>query len=232
MAGRGARVTALNLRVDRSMDQVRSTPRGTSPRRRVTPARKAAIEVSGESDELRSLLSEAQAGDRTALDALLAAVRPHVYRYVLARLADRSSADDVTQEVAMTIVSALPRYQDMGRPVLAWVFGIAVRKVGEAHRARRRRPEDPVDVLPDQPAGAEVGQPESRTLRLETTREMAALLAVLPAPQGEILRLRIAAGLSADETAEVLGMTAGAVRVAQHRALAKLRSMLPEQVIR
>nr|WP_289233089.1 sigma factor-like helix-turn-helix DNA-binding protein [Barrientosiimonas endolithica] len=35
-------------------------------------------------------------------------------------------------------------------------------------------------------------------------------------------------GLSADETAEALGMTPGAVRVAQHRALGRLRSMLAE----
>lgn len=33
--------------------------------------------------------------------------------------------------------------------------------------------------------------------------------------------------MSADETAAALGMTAGAVRVAQHRALTRLRSLLP-----
>ena len=44
--------------------------------------------------------------------------------------------------------------------------------------------------------------------------------------QREILTLRVGVGLSAEETAEALGMTAGAVRVAQHRALAKLRKTL------
>ena len=45
----------------------------------------------------------------------------------------------------------------------------------------------------------------------------------LPDNQREIVLLRVAAGLSAAETADVLGMTLGAVRVAQHRALARLR---------
>jgi RNA polymerase sigma-70 factor (ECF subfamily) len=59
---------------------------------------------------------------------------------------------------------------------------------------------------------------------------MTELLATLPEPQGEILRLRIAAGLSAEETAQVLGMSAGAVRVAQHRALARLRALTGSEV--
>lgn len=185
----------------------------------------------GESDDLRALVVRAQAGDRAALDELIRAVRPHVFRYVLARLIDRASAEDVTQEVAMTVVSALPRYQDMGRPVLAWVFGIAMRKVSEAHRALGRRPERPTDALPDAATHSAHG-PESTAVQLETARRMAELLATLPKPQGEILRLRIAAGLSADETAAALGMTAGAVRVAQHRALAKLRAIVVSEVLR
>ena len=47
----------------------------------------------------------------------------------------------------------------------------------------------------------------------------------LPDHQRELLTLRVAVGLSAEETATSLGMTAGAVRVAQHRALARLREM-------
>ena len=183
-----------------------------------------------EREDLRPLVARAKLGDRSALETLLAAVRPHVFRYVLSRLADRSSADDVTQEVAMTIVSALPRYVDQGSPFMSWVFGIATRKVSEAHRALARRPDAPVDAVPEH---ADVSaDPSSVSIRLDTTRRMAALLEQLPAPQGDILRLRIAAGLSAEQTAEVLGMTPGAVRVAQHRALAKLRAMTVRDVLR
>jgi RNA polymerase sigma-70 factor (ECF subfamily) len=57
---------------------------------------------------------------------------------------------------------------------------------------------------------------------------MGRLLGVLPERQREILVLRVVLGLSADETAEVVGSTPGAVRVAQHRALTRLRKALDE----
>jgi RNA polymerase sigma-70 factor (ECF subfamily) len=50
------------------------------------------------------------------------------------------------------------------------------------------------------------------------------LLATLPEKQREIIILRVVVGMSAEETAEAVGSTPGAVRVAQHRALAKLKS--------
>jgi RNA polymerase sigma-70 factor (ECF subfamily) len=55
---------------------------------------------------------------------------------------------------------------------------------------------------------------------------MAKLLQVLPEKQREILILRVVVGMSAEETADAVGSTAGAVRVAQHRALARLKSEL------
>ena len=55
---------------------------------------------------------------------------------------------------------------------------------------------------------------------------MARLLEVLPAKQREIVVLRVVVGLSAEETADAVGSTPGAVRVAQHRALARLRRLL------
>ena len=63
-----------------------------------------------------------------------------------------------------------------------------------------------------------------RDIDSDAAARMDALLQVLPEKQREILILRVVVGLSAEETAEAVGSTAGAVRVAQHRALAKLRT--------
>ena len=52
------------------------------------------------------------------------------------------------------------------------------------------------------------------------------LLDRLPENLREIMLLRVAAGLTAEETGAALGMTAGAVRVAQHRALTKMRQLV------
>ena len=179
----------------------------------------------GEDDSFAVLVARAQAGDSAAVEALVRGLRPRVFRYVLARVLDPHTADDVTQEVAMTVTSALPRYVDQGRPVTAWVFGIAANKVREQRRSAARRRETAVDGdIVAERIPAETFEPERVAVQLDTARRVADLLATLPEPQAEILRLRVAAGLSAEETAEVLGMTPGAVRVAQHRALARLRA--------
>ena len=161
---------------------------------------------------LATLVDRAKAGDRAATEQLVAQVRPRVFRYVLARVLDPHLADDVTQEVTVTMLTALPRHVDRGSPFTAWVFGIAANKVSESRRSAIRRHEAVGSALPDEQA--DVGlEPETAILRLETSRYVATLLAQLPEAQAEIVRLRVAAGLSADETAAVLGMSAGAVRV-------------------
>jgi len=60
----------------------------------------------------------------------------------------------------------------------------------------------------------------------DSVTRMSELLEILPDKQREILILRVVVGLSAEETAEAVGSTAGAVRVAQHRALARLKSAI------
>jgi RNA polymerase sigma-70 factor (ECF subfamily) len=45
-----------------------------------------------------------------------------------------------------------------------------------------------------------------------------------------VLGLRVAMGYSAEETARMIGSTAGAVRVTQHRAMMKLRGLLAERL--
>jgi RNA polymerase sigma-70 factor (ECF subfamily) len=182
------------------------------------------MSTKSEEDSLAPLVRQAQAGDRAAMEQLVARLRPGVFRYVLARVLDPHLADDVTQEVTVTMAQSLPRYVDQGRSVTAWAFGIAANKVSESRRRAYHRHEFPTEVLPDT-AGDSAGQPEQAVLRLETADRMRELLDMLPEQQAEIVRLRVAAGLSAEETAAILGTTAGAVRVAQHRALARLREL-------
>jgi RNA polymerase sigma-70 factor (ECF subfamily) len=175
----------------------------------------------------------AMQGDRAAVERLLRVVRPLAVRYCRARIGrqERSfaSADDAAQEVCLAVLKSLPSYRDQGRPFLAFVYGIASHKVADAHRASARNRSEPVADVPDV---VETGAgPEQHALRGELSREMDELLKVLPEKQREILLLRIVVGLSAEETATALGSTPGAVRVAQHRALTKLRkTMTPEQM--
>ncbi|MFD0204082.1 MULTISPECIES: sigma-70 family RNA polymerase sigma factor [Saccharothrix] len=185
-------------------------------------------------EELDDHVRAAVAGDRRAVASLLAAVRPLVVRYCRARVGRRerssASADDVAQEVCLALLTALPTYQDHGRPFLAFVYGIAAHKVADAHRAALRNRAEPVPELPDAPDDEHVG-PEQSALRVELSRRIGELLRLLPDKQREILVLRVVVGLSADQTADAVDATPGAVRVAQHRALTRLRRELERPLV-
>lgn len=152
-----------------------------------------------------------------------------VVRYCRARM-DRISghyhaADDVAQEVCIAVITALPRYRDMGRPFVSFVFGIASHKLADAQRAAARQA-IPTENVPDGPD--ERPGPEDEAVASFEAERVRALLAQLPAHQHRLLVLRVLSGMSAEETGEALGMSAGAVRVAQHRALARLRAIVAE----
>lgn len=176
--------------------------------------------------DLRELTSLAVQGDRSAIESLLRELRPMVVRYCRARLGRVSGqyhiADDVAQEVCIAVLSALPRYRDMGRPFASFVFGIASHKVADALRSSVRSAV-PTQDLPDGPDDGP--GPEETVVRYIEVEHARRLLARLPDNQRELLLLRVVSGLSAEETGNVLGMSPGAVRVAQHRALARLRQM-------
>jgi len=187
--------------------------------------------VEGEVDSrvlIDTLVARAVNGDGRARDELLALIHPLVLKYCRARLGRQESlmgsADDVAQDVCMAVVSALPNYQLKGLSFRAFVYGIAAHKITDAFRAIGRNRAEPVADLPDGPVATD--GPEHRLLAAEMSARLGALLAHLTPRQREVLVLRLAVGLSAEETAQAVRSTPGAVRVTQHRALGRLRRIL------
>jgi RNA polymerase sigma-70 factor (ECF subfamily) len=181
-------------------------------------------------DDLAPLVAAARTGDAAAADELIARLRPGLLRYCRARLGrtdgSYGSADDVAQEVCTAVFTSLDRYVEQGRSFTAFAYGIAGHKVADALRATYRDRSEPVEVLPE-PVEPSPG-PEDAALAAEEAARARALLDRLPGHQRELLLLRVVAGLSAEDTGAALGMSSGAVRVAQHRALAKLRALAGE----
>jgi RNA polymerase sigma-70 factor (ECF subfamily) len=181
---------------------------------------------SGAPSELSRLASSLSAGGREEVEALLERVQVIAHRYcraVFASYPNRAhAADDVAQEICLAVFAALPDYRDRGAPFESFVFAIARRKVADAQRIWYRHPVwslDLSDLADDTPTPEEHAVTASQ-LQLATT-----LLHRLPERLRQLILLRVAAGFSAEETGAALGMTAGAVRVAQHRGVATLRRL-------
>jgi RNA polymerase sigma-70 factor (ECF subfamily) len=178
--------------------------------------------------ELNFLVAKAKENDPQALRALLQTLFPLVVRYCRARMGGRDfsylAADDVAQEVSLAVLKALPTYEDRGGSFLYLVRAIASNKVTDAYRKISRDRSEPVAELPE--LRLTENEPEQHILDLDLGARLARLMSFLPQQHQEILALRVGAGLSAAETAEALGLSAGNVRVMQFRALNRLRSLV------
>jgi RNA polymerase sigma-70 factor (ECF subfamily) len=89
-------------------------------------------------DSDRKLVDEILAGDREKFEKLYEAYYPRVYRFALKRLRDPGEAEDVAQEVFLTLIKALASYQAQST-LLVWIFGITRNKVNR--RFRKPRPQ-------------------------------------------------------------------------------------------
>ena len=174
-----------------------------------------------ESDEA-PLIAAAQA-DPAAFDALYRRYLARVYRYLRAHVGSDDEAADLTQQVFLKALDALPRFRLRGPPFAAWLFQIAHHTVTDAYR--RRRPTVAWETLPEALHPLAEQEPEAATLRLEALAHLGALLAQLDAPKRELLALRFAAGLTAPEIAKVVGKSPDAVK----KQLSRTIHMLKEQ---
>lgn len=174
-------------------------------------------------DRLALLVPRAQEGDQRALKEIIQIVHPTVLRYARARISGgrTPTAEDVAQEICLAVATSVHKYEDKGKPFMAFVYGIAFNKVTDAHRALSRDKSSLTDEVPDQEFQGHT--PEDVAMVNAESNRVRELLDLLSEKAREIVVLRVFVGLSAEETAEIIGSTAGAVRVAQHRALATMR---------
>ena len=181
----------------------------------------------GDRADIDQLAQAATLGDVDAVGRLYDRLVGPVHRYVGVRIRRREDAEDITQLVFERIVAGLPRYRHNGKPFAAWAFRIARNAVID--HVRRARPVGP---LPDDYEPADALGLEALSLRGEEIRELRNAMRRLTGDQQEALALRFAAGLSAEEAAQVMGRRAGTVRGLTFRAIAALRRHLAEEPTR
>lgn len=178
----------------------------------------------------QQLIQRARAGDAAAMHDLLSELRPAIHRYCRFRLSTFAggvdAAEDAVQETCLVVSSVLVDYQDRGLPFKAWVYAIAAKKVADSQR-RSHRAAVLVDQLPEQVEPSFT--PEEAAVASAEVRAALVLVDRLPARMRQVVLLR-AGGTPAKQVAEALGMTPGAVNVAHHRAVTRLRQWAAESV--
>jgi len=168
-------------------------------------------------------------GDPAAFAALYDACAHRVHHYLVVRLGSREDADDVLQETFVRLARNRKRLGAVDN-VAAYVFTVARNEAARLAR-RSRRPgsrragcagRENVPLAED--LFCEAGDDEVQAR--EAAESVAKALAGLETPLREIVELKVYAGLTFREIAEVTGLPQGTAATRYRAALAKMRTWL------
>jgi RNA polymerase sigma-70 factor (ECF subfamily) len=162
------------------------------------------------------LVARFLAGDARAFDMLFARHQDYVYNIVYGILGRHDEARDVTQEVFLQVHRSIRSFR-RGSRFATWLYRIAVNRAVDAGRRRTRMRWLPLhETLADKPD--EAPGPEDAAIRTTEVEAVQRVLNEVPLQHRDVLVLRYYQGLSVEEIAEVLGVSATAAKVRLHRA--------------
>ncbi|MER6232555.1 RNA polymerase sigma factor [[Kitasatospora] papulosa] len=196
-----------------------------------TPSTRGTTSCTGEpGNPLEAAASRAadNPSDKAALAELFNDMYEPVVRFMQARTQDPATAEDLAQEVFVKVVQNIHTYTGGG--IYAWIWSIARNVYTDHFRPMRNRGfEQPTgDFWHLDAPSTEMG-PEEAAEWKDLRAAIKGKLDKLPESQHMVLALRITCGYSTAQTAEILGKPVGTIRVLQYRALAKLRSLMPNR---
>ncbi len=165
-------------------------------------------------------------GSQEHFDMLYNAYFPRVYRFALKRLRDRSEAEDIAQEVFVTLLKALPNYRGESA-LLVWIFGITRNKVNRTFR--RARPQlspmdsdSAMDVASSEPAADHSLEARRLLLRCEEI-----IREDLTDTQRRIFHLKHFRRQSIRAIAEALGKSEDSIKANLYRMRLSMSQALP-----
>jgi RNA polymerase sigma-70 factor (ECF subfamily) len=170
--------------------------------------------------DVRELVMRARTREPEAWEQLYRRSYSRLFAYARRRVSSDGTADDVVSETMLRALHRIDTFTWRGAGFDAWLFGILRNVVRESHRHRAR-----LVSVAEPPETAEPGSCDALGAIIEATNRslMRDAFARLTPEDQELLELRVVAGLTAEGAGEILGRRPGAVRMAQSRALGRLR---------
>lgn len=169
-----------------------------------------------------ALIAAAQ-GDTAAFGQLYERHLPAIYRYLRTHVASEEEAADLTQQVFLKALQALPGYRLPGPPFAAWLFRIARNLAIDA--GCRRRPVVSWELVPEREHPVDARDPERIALGREALDDLRLALARLDDEKRDLLILRLIVGLPPVEIAPMVGKCDAAVRQQMSRSLKRLKEL-------
>ncbi len=170
-----------------------------------------------------NLVTKAISGDVQAFGELYTVHVTKIYSYVFYHVHNKTRAEDITQEVFLKAWKAISSCRGKEKTFSSWLYRIAhnliVDKIRKSQRQFTHETQLPEDVM-------------DTSDRMEVSLEQRDLLKVidfLPLNQRQVIVLKFIEGMDNKEIADIMGKSAGAVRILQMRALSALKKRLDKE---
>jgi RNA polymerase sigma-70 factor (ECF subfamily) len=174
--------------------------------------------------DLLAMVAERQ--DRAAYSELFAYYAPRVKSYLMRLGADSALAEEITQDVMVTVWRKAALFDRNQASVSTWIFRVARNRRIDVFRRAKRPDLDPEETML-LPAGVEA--PDARIESMETEARVRAAMKDLPAEQVNLLKLAFYEGLSHSEIAGKLDLPLGTVKSRIRLAFSKMKARLGDE---
>ncbi|MEM6608049.1 MAG: sigma-70 family RNA polymerase sigma factor [Pseudomonadota bacterium] len=161
----------------------------------------------------RALMQAIAGGDKQALAALYRALETPVFRFIRSRLNDPFEAGDILHDVFMEVWRSAGRFEGRSK-VQTWIFGIAYRKVIDAHRRRGRvdLTDEFADTVDESPDG------EACLASAEEAAHVRHCLGTLKDDHRSAIAMAFYDDMTYGEIAEVAGVPEGTIKTRVYHA--------------
>ncbi len=174
--------------------------------------------------EERELVERAKE-DPDAFGALYDRYFPQIYRFAYSRVRDQSLAEDVTSEVFFKALRNIRRYTYSGHPFSSWLYQITLNAVADHYRGQHG------EVELEEGASLTSAAPSvvDEVVRRDRSRRIWSAIDQLPRHQRAAMVLKFGEDKKIEEIAQIMGKSAGAVKLLLHRGVERLRRELPPE---
>ena len=174
-------------------------------------------------DELwTALAKQAQDGDKNAYNRLLREIAPYIRNFILKGLASPDWADDITQDVLMSVHKSLNTYSS-DRPFRPWLMAIINFRRTDYLRKHYNSRQNKQTTMDDV---SFIESHVTNPTHAGEYKDIEAALDSLPDNQRRVFEMIKLQGYTAKEVANETGMSVSAVKVSAHRTMTKLKKIL------
>lgn len=174
------------------------------------------------------LLELAVKGDRDALSCLYDRYVRQVFSLALRMVENQSLAEEITQDVFLTVWTRGQTYRTERGPFPAWLLSVTHNRCIDELRRRRRRARIPtvdIDGLRAEPA-TPPDDVLNKVFKLLDRERILDALGHLPPPQKQVIMMAYFQGLTQSEISQALGTPLGTVKTRMRLGLYKMRDLL------